>query len=334
MSEDQFGQGQILNSEFRIQNYLVSIIIPVYNKAEFIRETLDSALAQTFPHIELVLVNDGSTDGSFDILQEYKEKFPAKIQLIDSPNQGVSAATNLGMQASNGEYIQFLDADDLLSPDKISTQVNLFKGKRKASIATCSYVGFRDSINNYDRVSYGAFSSFESGLDLLLQFWNFQEMMAISSYLTPRELIEKAGPWDESLSINQDGEFFMRVLLHAKEVIYDPDSLVYYRTPGPSNVSQQKSEQAFHSLLASYQSYERTTLAQEDSNRVRIALKKVYQKFIYDCFPQYPDLIAQAEGLIQNLGVPQKTYIGGPKFQMLTKYLGFKNALRLKRFLG
>lgn len=312
---------------------LVSIIIPVYNKVDFIRETLESVLEQSYSKTEIILVNDGSTDESLKILEEFKSKLFDKVILIDSPNLGVSAATNLGIEASNGDYIQFLDADDLISPNKISNQICILNGNGNQNIATCSYVGFKESIHNYSRIPYSVFQSFESGLDLLRKIWERQEMLQPACFLTSRFLIEKAGPWDESLIINQDGEFFTRVLLHAKQIIYDSNSIVYYRTPGPNNVSQQKSEKAFSSLLNSFQLYEKYTLVNEDSISVRKALKQVYQKFIYDCFPKYPGLISKAEELINNLGISEETYIGGPKFQMLSKCFGFKNALRLKRFL-
>lgn len=321
-------------SRIKNQNPLVSILIPVYNKAEFVQETLDSALNQTYSNTEIVLVNDGSTDGSLEILQHYTDLYPDKITLINSPNRGVSAATNLCLHHAKGEYIQFLDADDIISSDKIEKQVQLLYGKSKGAIATCEWVNFSNDLHQFTQVYYGVFRDFESGLELLLRFWNHQEMMAISSFLPHRSLINKAGSWDENLTINQDGEFFARVLLHAEQVLFEPEVKVYYRSPGATNVSQQKSEKAMKSLLDSYQAYERAVLQMENSDRVRIALKKVYQKFIYDVFPQYPDLIAKAENLIQNLGVVEKTYIGGPKFQKLSKYLGFKNALRLKRFLG
>lgn len=312
----------------------VTIIIPVYNKFHFIEETLNSILCQSYFNFEIILVNDGSTDGSIEILERYATRFSDVVKLIDSENLGVSSATNLGIQSAKGEYIQFLDADDMISPDKIEKQVQLLSGKNKGAIATCEWVNFFHDIQQYTQVPYRVFQDFESGLDLLLRFWNHQEMMAISSFLTHRSLIEKAGPWDESLRINQDGEFFTRVLLHAEQVLFEPEGKVYYRSPGATNVSQQKSEKAMKSLLDSYQAYEQAALKVEDSDRVRIALKKVYQKFIYDVFPQYPDLIEKAENLIQNLGVTEKTYIGGPKFQQLSKLVGFKNALRLKRILN
>tara|TARA_R110001592_G_scaffold105385_3_gene296347 strand:+ start:119613 stop:120563 length:951 start_codon:yes stop_codon:yes gene_type:complete len=313
---------------------LVSIIIPVYNKSSFIKETLDSAFGQTYPNIEVVLVNDGSTDDSLVILEGYKEKYPDKVVLIDQVNGGVSQANNVGIQASQGEYLQFLDADDLLSPDKIEKQIYLLNGQSPAVISSCEWVMFKEKPSEYFCIPYGIFKDFESGIECVLRFWNQQEMMQPAAYLSHRSLIEKAGDWDESLIINQDGEFFLRILLHANEVLYDPHGRVYYRQPGLSNVSQQKSEKAFISLLNSYQTYELNVLSVEDSDRVRKALKKVYQKFIYDCFPKYPHLIAKAEGLMKSLGMPEKTYIGGPKFQQVSKILGFKNALRLKRFMG
>ncbi|MCE7054130.1 glycosyltransferase family 2 protein [Algoriphagus sp. AGSA1] len=315
------------------QDSLVSIIIPVYNKASFIKETLESALGQTYPNTEIILVDDGSTDGSFDILKDYYKNYPDKIILIDQESQGVSVATNKGIQAAKGEYIQFLDADDLLSSNKIVNQLALLEGQSESVIATCEWRMFQDDSNQFYSIPYDVFQGFESGMDLLLRFWNHQEMMAISSYLTHRSLIEKAGPWNEFLTINQDGEFFARVLMHAGQVLYEPKGKVFYRTPGESNVSQQKSEKAMYSLLHSYRCYEREVLKVEDSERVRIGLKKVYQKFIYDVFPQYPHLIKEAEDQIKNLGITPKTYIMGPKFQQLSRLFGFKNALRLKRLI-
>jgi glycosyltransferase involved in cell wall biosynthesis len=291
-------------------------------------------LGQNYYNTEIIIVDDGSTDGSFEILKEFFEKYPEKISLIDQENQGVSKATNVGIQAAKGDYIQFLDADDLMSADKIKNQIRLLTGKSKEVLASCEWVTFKNAIQEISKVPYGIFQDFDSGIDWLLRAWNHQEMMADSSWLAHKELILQAGPWNETLSINQDGEFYSRVLSHCKGVIFDPDSIVYYRYLNEGNVSQQKSEKAWISLLESYRCYEKNILQMEDSPRVRVALKKVYQKFIYDIFPEYPELIAKAEKHMQDLGIPNKTYIGGPKFQTLSNVLGFKNALRLKRLFG
>lgn len=313
---------------------LVSIVIPVFNKANFIRETLESALGQTYQRVELVLINDGSTDDSLEILSDYAIKYPHQIRLIDSPNRGVSAATNLGIQAAKGDYFQFLDADDLLSPAKIERQLALLQGHGPEVIATCEWLNFSDNRNQSTPVPYGVFREFASGLDLLLRFWNYQEMMAISSYLVHRSLIEKAGPWREDLQINQDGEFFARVLVRAGKVVYEPQGKVYYRKPGASNVSQQKGARAMVHLLRSYHSYQQVVLAVEDSDRMRVALKKVYQKFLYDVYPSHPELLHKAQRHMGELGVKKKTFIGGPKFQLISKLFGFNNALKIKWLFG
>ncbi|WP_317195985.1 glycosyltransferase [Litoribacter ruber] len=307
--------------------------MPVYNKVTFVKQTLDSALNQTYPYLEILVINDGSTDGSLPILESYARQYPEKIKLIDSINQGVSAAMNLGIKRAKGEYIQFLDADDCLSPDKIERQISLLQGKASAIIACCEWVMFRDDLINQMHVPYGVFGDFPSGLDWLLRAWNHQEMMQPAAWLAHLDLILKAGPWNESLIINQDGEFFCRVLLQCKGIAYEPNGKVFYRIPGESNVSQQKSPKAFQSLLESYRCYEIEVLKFEDSLRVRKALKKVYQKFIYDAFPEHTQLIKIAESYMESLGVKERTFIGGPKFQNMSKILGFKNALRLKKYL-
>lgn len=315
-------------------NPIVSIIIPVYNKADYIQNTLGSALGQSFPNTEIILVDDGSTDCSLEILKAYFKKYPDKITLIDQENRGVSSATNTGLCAAKGEYIQFLDADDLMSTDKIENQIMLLKDKPSSFMASCEWVMFQDNPSNFTNIPYGVFQEFDSGLDLLLRFWNHQEMMAISSYLIHRSLIEKAGPWDESLTINQDGEFFARALIHAGKVLFEPKSKVFYRKPSATNVSQQKSEKAMSSQLESIKSYERHVLQVQNTKNMRIALMKVYQKFIYDVYPNYPELIKQAEKLQLSLGISKRVFIGGPKFQLISKILGFKNAIKLKRALN
>ncbi|EON79309.1 putative glycosyltransferase protein [Lunatimonas lonarensis] len=315
-------------------NSLVSIVIPVFNKASFIRETLESALEQTYLNTEIIVINDGSTDGSLEILKEFGKKYPHKIFLIDSVNRGVSAANNFGIKASRGDYLQFLDADDLISSDKIASQMKLLSGKRPEVLASCEWVNFKDNKDYVGRFPYGVFQGFDSGLDLLLRFWDNQEMHQPAVYLTSRDLVLKAGLWDESLRINQDGEFFCRVLAYAGEVVFEPKGKVFYRQPGEGNVSQQRSAKAARSLLDSYIRYEKAVLVVEDSDRVRTALKKVYLKFVYDTFPDYPLLLSEAKNRIKQLGIRQSVFIGGPKFQFLSKYLGFGTALRLKRYIN
>ena len=114
---------------------LVSIIIPCYNAEQYIAECLDSALNQKYEYIEIICVDDGSIDITLKILNEYQKKHSEKIKVIVQKNAGAPAARNKGLEAAQGEWIQFLDADDLLLPDKISRQVQLISGENFDMVA-------------------------------------------------------------------------------------------------------------------------------------------------------------------------------------------------------
>ena len=93
----------------------ISVIIPVYNTAKFLRQCLDSVVTQTLHDIEIICIDDGSTDASLDILNEYAEN-DSRITILTQQNKGAGAARNAGMRAAHGEYIHFLDSDDMISP--------------------------------------------------------------------------------------------------------------------------------------------------------------------------------------------------------------------------
>lgn len=113
---------------------LVSIIVPVYNAEKFIRETMDCVVAQTYSHWELLLVEDGSSDGTVGAIEEYiKEKREARIRLIMQPeNMGAAKARNRGLQEASGRYIAYLDADDLWIPEKLEHELRFMREKQAA----------------------------------------------------------------------------------------------------------------------------------------------------------------------------------------------------------
>ena len=114
---------------------LVSIITPCYNGSKFIRETIDSVIAQTYPNWEMIIVDDGSKDNSADIVREYMQKEP-RIKLIQQPNGGSASARNNGIRNAVGQYIALLDADDLWLPQFLEKQITLLKEKN--AICVCS----------------------------------------------------------------------------------------------------------------------------------------------------------------------------------------------------
>lgn len=317
-----------------MSKHLVSVIIPSYNSEKYIEETIASVLKQTWTYVEIIVVDDGSTDNGFTLVEKLQIQFPDKIKIFKQSKKGASAARNFGFQKSKGEYIQYLDADDILEKDKIKLQVEALKGFDSDSIVFGKWAHFSWNIQDAvfeDRLNY---NSCETGLEWLLDNWWNGQMMANCSWLTPRELIFKGGEWNEDLLMNQDGEFFSRVLLRAKKAIFIPESKVFYRLPNNQNVSRQKSFEAYNSMLDSYRSYQNHLLEVEDSIRTRTVLKKLFLKFIYDVYPLYPDLISLAKVQISELNVKDEVFIGGPKFQSISKLIGFYNAIRLKRFFN
>lgn len=116
---------------------LVSVIVPVYNGERFLRQALDSIVAQTYPQLELIVVDDGSTDATGEIAQSY-----AQTRYLRQPNQGNGSAKNTGLAAARGEFIAFLDADDLWPPDKLSAQVETLRQNPHAGFTTGRMVFF------------------------------------------------------------------------------------------------------------------------------------------------------------------------------------------------
>ncbi|MEC7784130.1 MAG: glycosyltransferase family 2 protein [Bacteroidota bacterium] len=222
-------------------NPLVSIIIPTYNRAHLIGETLDSVLAQTYTHWECIVVDDGSTDGTDEVLATYVEK-DSRFQYHHRPKdrpKGANVCRNYGFELSKGKYIQWLDSDDLIGQEKIDEQVTILEQNRGLLIATCKWDYFSDSSGLNDikeelRSVYGSFCEMKDFLEQLAQSGGFFPPHA---YLLPRKIVHDSGNWLEYLQINQDGEYFSRIFLRSQGVLFSERSKVYYRLAIASNVS-------------------------------------------------------------------------------------------------
>lgn len=233
---------------------LVSIIIPCYNSALYITETLDSVLSQTYTNWECIIVDDHSTDNSLGIIKQYIEKYPDKIKLFANPRKGACAARNFGFCVSKGEYIQFLDSDDIICSEKIEKQVEALIGSYE-KLAVCNTWQFHININESYNTDAAFLFSTDNPEDLLIRLWGGNgrtNFIQTNAWLTPRKLIEENGPWDESLQKDQDGEFFARISLNSKGIIYVPVIKNYYRKhiSGKSISSQLNNEHLQSNLKA------------------------------------------------------------------------------------
>ncbi len=183
------------------KNPLVSVIIPTYNRGWIVKEAIDSVLAQDFADFELIVVDDGSTDNTFKILEE----FESDIRVIRQTNRGVSAARNCGIQASVGRWIAFLDSDDLWLPQKLSLQVDFFSSHGDAMICQTEEQWIRNGVRVNPKVRHHKFSGliFERSLELCL--------VSPSAVMIRKDLFHNVGLFDESLPACEDYDLWLRV---------------------------------------------------------------------------------------------------------------------------
>lgn len=216
-----------------MNDILISIIIPTYNRANVLEQTLDSVLRQTYTNWECILVDDGSTDATDTIVTEYCRQ-DSRFQYYKRPKErlkGGNVCRNLGFELSKGTFIKWLDSDDLLSDDLLLSQVNAVSAslENKYVLATSKWNYFTETTKDVTPKIKQINKNYDTGFDLIYDFGMYNAFLPPHVYLVRRELIIKSGLWNESLSINQDGEFFTRVLLNATKVIHAEDGMAFYR---------------------------------------------------------------------------------------------------------
>lgn len=195
---------------------LVSIIIPCHNAERWLRATLASALAQTWRHTEIILVDDGSKDRSLEIARAYESR---GVLVIAQANAGASAARNAGLRLAQGDFIQYLDADDLLAPDKIERQLALPAARDQSVILSGRWSRFyADKVTTISAAE--PLCADFGPVDYLISKLTLHAMMHPAAWLLPRALADRAGYWDERLSLDDDGEYFTRVVLASNAVHY------------------------------------------------------------------------------------------------------------------
>lgn len=212
---------------------LISIIIPTYNRASILSQTLDSVLSQTYTNWECVIVDDGSTDTTDKLLLEYC-MLDSRFKYFKRPAdalKGSNTCRNLGFEFSKGEFIKWLDSDDVLSQDLLASQINAVSkySEEKYILVTSKWNYFVDTINGINSKKEEIYKNYDNGFNLISDFGNFNTFLPPHVYLVRREIIAKSGQWNECLLINQDGEFFTRVLLNTKKVIHAEEGVAYYR---------------------------------------------------------------------------------------------------------
>lgn len=301
---------------------LVSVIIPVFNVMPYLKKSVYSVLNQTHAEIEIILIDNGSTDGSFQFMQEFEREYPGKIRLSREPKKGAPAARNRGLEMARGNWFQFLDADDYLLPTKIEHQLRLAEKAKGPLIVNGAY-----SIED-EQIICDRFPS-ERTDDLKSVFLG--ETGVSSSLLFDKQL-KKSGPeWDNNWASSQDNMLLFECVKMGFKLICDPALLTVKKQRTSGMISQQS-----HDIISEARAlsraiqlrYFRRTDSELSKDREVIA---VFAKYLWYfarkdaklAFQVYRELLKdQATGNIwRKLKTPHR---------LLIRTLGVKRAFELK----
>lgn len=307
---------------------LVSICIPCHNAGNYLREAIDSVLQQTWGNVQVIVVEDSSTDNSAQILRSVSDQ---RVQVIAARCGNAAKSRNLAARSADGEYIKFFDADDLMSPGLIEAQVKRLQAA-PGSIASAKWGRFyQDDIKTFRESPESVWADLE-GTTWLIQSWrDARPMMQPGIFLIPRAHWLKCGEWNESLSLIDDFEYYSRIISAADQVLFCPDETLFYRSGLTGSLSGRKSreavESAFHSLLLGTQHL----LEKRNDTATRLSCANMLQDFIYSQYPAHADLRKALSDRIAEIGGSNLAASGPPKFELLKNILGWKLARRIER---
>lgn len=308
---------------------LVSILIPAYNAERWIAETIQSALAQTWPRTEVIVVNDGSRDRTLAVAHQFTTP---NVLVVTQQNQGASAARNKAFELCQGDYIQWLDADDLLAPDKIAKQMEAAReADNKRALISSAWAYFIYSRNR------ASFMPTPIWCDLAPVEWLTRKMgqnlqMPPATWLVTRELTQAAGPWDTQLCFDDDGEYFCRVVLASNVIRFVPEARTFYRMSGPGSVSDfDHSKQKLASLFLSMQLHVGYLRALEESERTREACLNYLQRRFFRFYPEQTRFVDELQQLATTLGgrleIPQLPW----NYSLMQKLFGWTLTKRFRQ---
>lgn len=309
---------------------LVSVLIPCFNAERVIGETLESVFRQTWRNLEVIVVDDGSADGSVSVVQRFARE---GLQLIRQQNAGAAAARNEAFRQCQGDYIQYLDCDDIIDPFKIETQMRRIGG-RPDRIASARWGRF---VANPEDVLFEPESNW---CDLDPVEWLVRSrvdglgMLFPALWLIPRQVAERAGPWDETLSLGDDGEFFTRIVLASDQVLFCEEASCRYRSGNPSSLSRRVSPAAFSSALRVIELSEAHVRAREDSDRVRRGFALSWQHLAHAAYPYHPAVAKEALLQAKALHDVEVRPDGGARFRVLARVFGWRIARKMQVLSG
>jgi glycosyltransferase involved in cell wall biosynthesis len=313
---------------------LVSILIPAYRAERWICETIKSALRQTWPNKEIIVVDDGSPDNTLAVAKRFESKM---VKVVTQRHTGACGARNKALSLAQGTHIQWLDADDLLAPDKISRSLARSDSRSDSRVLLTSAFG-----TFFFRYQRARFEPNALGQDLSPVEWmvtRFTKNLWINpaAWLISRRLSDLAGPWDQRISPSgdDDGEYICRVVGASEKVKFVPEAKCYYREGSSSSLSKRRSDGAYEALLLSTKLCVSHLLSLEDSARTRAACIELLENRLWHFHPEKRDLIEQLEELARKLGAQHPLQLRETwKYSLVGRYFGWSSAKTGRRMVS
>jgi len=286
-------------------------------------------MSQTWSNVEIVIVDDGSIDDTVSIIRRINNK---KIRIYEQENRGASAARNRGLQESRGDYIQYLDADDILHPEKIKAQLEVCEAN-PGFVSYCQWQPFQHEIGDLPLCLEGG-DTFVSKYDYFNSYLNNTINLLHCCHLIPRAIAERAGKWDESLTLNDDGEYAARVVAASSGLVPAGLGPLYYYRKHKGSLSSVNSHQKVLSGIKALDKIVEISAA----NGVDIMSKKLARNYFNLMVAGYPyseSYISELEERISHYGgYSSQVIIGGKAANKLAAIIGWKAARRLQRMAG
>lgn len=224
---------------------LISIIIPVYNAENFLKDSIESILSQTYPNKEIIIIDDCSTDKSFEIAKSYESDMVKVFKMLQ--NSGQSASSNYGITKSRGSFIKLFDADDLMNEEHLYVQYLAIKDKPSYIAAGQIKRFFNNDLNTALHEPLANWCNLTPLEWLLIDNGKGLGMMQCGMFLIPREILVQSGYWDPTISMINDFEFFPRLLFLSEKIIFTEKAMVFYRSGNKGSLSNHLSNKSLES---------------------------------------------------------------------------------------
>lgn len=309
----------------------VSVIMPCYNAGHFLLRAMESVLTQTWSNLELIVVDDGSSDNTCDVVRASSDR---RVRLLTQRNRGAGAARNLGLSEARGAYLQFLDADDLLSREKIAAQIEVLEISPAGKLAISNTKYFQSGESPDEGILHDGWPMIDTDnpIDWLIQLHGDEShptggMVHPGAWLIPRSIAEAAGPWDEVPSPDDDGEYFARVVLASTGIRRSTRGLSYYRKHriGAGNLSAEHSAAYQRAALRSLEVRADMILARDSSPRARKAFARCFRSRAFTAYPFDKHTSEMASAKARELGDRRPIgEFGTWKGRFLARILGWK----------